>query len=371
MPRRAPPSVTQLLADSVLPRESSISSLRLAALVPHLDRKPSLERLAIIAASVPAKVRRQVQRLTNNAEPDANLSYLVMMKESKDGDSTVVFLHGAGIELDAITALRRWLTPQQARSVVEAMLDMVGEPENTPANKVFLLQRLAQLAEIADEQTAKLIFGQLERSLIVPVPIAETVDSLSPLTMNLGSAADAAGWALYCAGTTAAKHPSLLVDRFLPHLERGLVSTYPQVRGAAVAAAGELPSAPSSLINHLIAATGDIAPEVSISAFSALSLRPELALNETQWQFLARTIRTGLTHRSSSVRRASAGAVRCLESGSLLPEQVHIVNELRGIVQHDLSFSVRESLLGENQEPLLGSCAELKGATTDAGGQRK
>lgn len=365
---KAPLSVTALLADAVLPRESGISDLRLAALVPLLDRKPTLDRLATIVDAVPAKVRRQVQRLKNNEEPDANLSFMAMMKESKDGNAVVVFLHGAAIELDAVLALKRWLTPEQARSVVEAVLDMVRDSANIPANRVYLLQRLAQLADVVDVQTSQLMFEQLEGLLLADTPATEAADQLSPFTMNLGSAEEESGWALYCAGTVAAKHSGLLGLRLLPHLEKGFVSACPEVRSAAVAVVGELPSASTSLISRLISAAGDSSPNVAISAFAALVQRSALALNETQWQFLAGAIRSGLLHTSSAVRRAAAGSIRCLKTAPLAPEQVNTIRELTSLVQADLSFVVRESLCMEVQRDALN---DSRNAITGVEGECK
>jgi hypothetical protein len=362
---KGPPSIAALLADAILPRDTSIADLRLAILVPFLDRKPAPDRLATIVSAVPAKIRRQVQRLNDKEEADANLSYMAMMKESKDGRTVVVFLYGAAIELDAVIAMKRWLTQEQIRSIAEATLDMVHERANIPANKVNLLKALVQLADSTDIHTSQLIFERLEPLLLTETIVTEVANPLSPFQMNLGTNQEVSGWLLYCAGRFAAKHSSLLGAAIIPHLERGLTSAYQEVRSASVSVIGELPSASSSLISQLISSASDSSTVVATSAFVALVRRSSLALNKTQWQFLASAVRLGLTHTSSGLRRAAADAVRCLKKVPLTREQIKTIGELTTTIQADISFVVRESLQMESERAISNSPPDPQSSIVD------
>jgi hypothetical protein len=362
---KGPPSVAALLADAILPQDTGIADLRLAVLVPFLDRKPAPDRLATIVSEVPAKIRRQVQRLNDKEEADANLSYVAMMKESKDGRTVVVFLYGAAIELDAVIAMKRWLTQEQVRSVADATLDMVHELANIPANKVSLLKALVQLADNADIHTSQLIFERLEPLLLAETILTEMANPLSLFKMNFGTNQEVSGWLLYCAGTFAAKHPSLLGAAILPHLQRGLTSAHQEVRSAAVSVIGELPSPSSSLVSQLISSASDFSPVVATSAFAALVRRSNLVLNETQWQFLASAIRLGLTYTSSGLRRAAASAVRCLKRVPLSPEQIKTIGEITTTIQADISFVVRESLQMEGERAISDSPPDPRSPIAD------
>jgi hypothetical protein len=351
--QNAPATVVEKFADALVPRGTPIANLRLAPLVQLLGRQPSHEHLNRLVSNVVKRLHKQVQRISAGDDADYDLSYIGTLEQTRDEKTIIVFIHGASVELDAIVALCKWVSPQNLRSISEAALDMIDDASNLPTNKIDLIEAMMSMSERLDLDTCQLIVDRLQ-----PHVTGTTVSDwdswmsgqLSPFKFDMASPADVSGFALYCQAIIAGNHrDGPFVDSVASVVESSLLDSDVRLRRASVAAAGKLPFLPRSVLTQVISSTRDSDSGVATYACAALYDRADLILDESQWEFLATGVRSSLKERNAALRRAAALCIRHLDQADLSAKQRAIVSELNNIVRSDIHFSVRQALAVNNQ----------------------
>ncbi|HEY6347131.1 MAG TPA: hypothetical protein VIY49_37040 [Bryobacteraceae bacterium] len=346
--RRSSAESRTRLADALLPRETPISNLKLARLVPLLERQPSPEQLGRLVQVVCRRLRKQVQRIAVGQEVDLDGSYVAVADKRSPQARVTVLIYGAMIELDAAIALRKWLTADQIRALTEAVLDVLDDPANLPSNKVSLIEALLFLSSVSDESTCQFAVSRLEphaSGVAHSDPDECPGAQLSRFRIETNSPSDVAGSALFCMASIAGEHPNAaFLEKVTALVESALEHGDSAVRGAGAAAAGRVPSLSGPLLTKLISCVRDSNPQVACHAALSVSRRADVVLDPSQWDFLAAAVRAGLARGPVDLRRACALCVQLLRDLQTSEGQHRTVNDLLDVVRSDIYYSVRQAL---------------------------
>ncbi|HEY4360379.1 MAG TPA: hypothetical protein VGN17_05405 [Bryobacteraceae bacterium] len=338
--------VVAKIADAVVPQGTPIKDLRLTPLAVRLGRSVAPEELERLVEIVTKRLRKQVQRLSGNEPPVVNITHLGRMERDYKGGRVTVLFSGALTEVDAMVALKNFLSPAQIQALAEAALEMIDEPLNLPPNRNALLSALAELSDHFDSETSKLVFDRLKPHTLQQVKYEwqELGSSpLSPFTLDMDSDDDTAGMALYCLACLTGGHSTeAQVAEIESIVAFALVGVNEPIRQAAAAASTKLAALSDAVLDGLVSCTRDSSPKVAAFAYLTLSGRSDLLLNESQWHFLSAALRSSLSGGDSSVRRAASRCIRCLKRTAVSQPQTDLVRDLENIVASDICFSVRQ-----------------------------
>jgi hypothetical protein len=345
--KKASPVIVARLADTLMPKETPITDLRLGRLAPLLGRKATPETLEKLVETVAGRIRKQVQRTSVGDSPSLNVSSFGAMQRDYGEGRAHILLNGAMIELDAIVAQRESLSSAQARTVAEAALDMIDEPLNLAPNRIALLGALAELSEQMDSNTCRLVFDRLKPHILQEMKY-EWEDfahnPLNPFKLDMDRNDETAGMALYCLARLAGAHPNgLLVPEVESLVASALVGDNKAIRAAAAAAA-KLVNLSPAILDGLISNTRDIDPKIATFSYISLSDRSGLSLGESQWKFLAMAVRSSFSQGDSAIRRAAALCIRSLRRTASTPAQEGLLMEIEKMAASDLCFSVRQAI---------------------------
>lgn len=315
------------------------------------------------AQKVASELRLQVQRLPEDEEPVEVTGTSMKCTRQVGREVVHVMLGCHDHSLNALIEHRRLLGTKELNELVSAILDMVSEPENITANKVFLIRCLSRMydcmiPELATKTVDKLIDLASSTVIISCVEAyAEANNPLNPFKMNFGDPESLRGEAIYALAYIAKERADDVVnDHVNELLEALLTDTNDSVRRMAFIAAGVVPVITEVAVGSIILGTRDPSSEVARAAFYALAHKDVLDLPSNQWHSLIYSLSMSCHSPDAELRRAVAATLAKIRKW--LPDNMKLkskeLEELAASLKSDICYSVRKEL----EDKDLDSCNE-------------
>lgn len=293
-------------------------------------------------------IRLQVQHLAPGEEfkkPEISLGTLTSQK----GDERVAVSMYSGMGLEAVIAYRKLLSPETIQLFVEAILEMIREPENTLANKVGLINGIIELADSITPELAEKIFETLAPpasghviGLDITGAVGDPNHPLNPHKVRLGEAADVQGGALYALACIEAQQTGIYGERFTQLLEQAIANPNGKVRKLAFTTAHRAPTLSETLSMRALLGTRDNDPEVAAEAFLAVNNHP--LSTDNFWDLLIDSLAIACGSPNVIVRRVAAFTINNLRSQYPNEEARNKLQVLEAALARDLCYSVRRQI---------------------------
>jgi hypothetical protein len=293
-------------------------------------------------------VRLQVQHLAHDEEfkkPAISLGAFT----STNGEERVAVSIYSDMGLKAVAAHRRLLRPETVQLFVEALLDMIQEPENTPANKVSLINCIITLADVIGPELAEIVYEALAPIAAGEVSFIDVTGAtgdpnhpLNPFKVDLGSPATVQGGALYALACIEASREGVYGQRFTKLLEQAATNSSSEVRKIAFEAARRVPRLPENLVMTVLMGTRDIDPNVAEAAF--LGISRHTIDKEEFWHSLVYALILASDSPNLSVRKSAAFTVSTLRTQAPSEEILNKLAALHETLKRDISYSVRSQI---------------------------
>jgi hypothetical protein len=337
------------LRKRLYPRGQKIDAILLQ--VSDLFGQPAagISQLSEAALTVAENVRLQVQRLPVGTEATTANGTLFTITAEEAGRKLVVN-YSSPVDVFAVVRHRSQVSEKSFGKLIDAILEMIEEPENVLGNKTRLAESLANTGDAISPRTAKRIFdvlAPLARGEIVEptctMSAAEASNPLNPFKLGSGKPNELRAAALCSIACIAREKPKVAPDVVSGLIELALVDRDGIVRSAALEAAREAPSLSSSATTAVLIATRDHDANVVCAAFAAIARFMSSRQSDLQWQMLLQSIRFAATASSPQVRRAAAFAVVHAIENTSKPEMLAELRLVRKSLQADRCFSVRQA----------------------------
>ncbi len=370
--QRGTPDIKARLANALYPPGKPTRDLLLAQLFSVFGKKPaSKDEISRAAEKVAHDIRLQVQRLKPEEEPQTVSDSYGNMASTKDGQKIVVQMLSGTRQLQVAANERDLIKARSFSCLIDAVLEMVEEPENAIANKSTLIDFLAKVSDRFTKTQASRVFRVLrplaEGHVAEPsagMTAAQARDPLNPFKMNMGDPDQIPGLAIYALALTEKARPGVYGREMDKLLVAGLSSANGPTRLGAIIAAGHLPKLSAQASAAMLMATRDHDPKVAASAFRVIATTWAARAEQTDWQLLAHSLRMAMQSASVELRRAAALAVGDLVSSAPHEEVRQEMGSLAGLFAQDACHSVRmaaaatggqstESGSGERNPPTL------------------
>jgi hypothetical protein len=252
----------------------------------------------------------------------------------------------SSIGLMAVIAHRQLLQARSVRLLIEAILEMVREPQNAISNKIDLINGIIELSDTLTPELAEEVFETLNpvaAGKVVGLDVTKAAgDPNHPLNrfkVRLGDPATLQGGALYALACIETHQPGLYGPRLTTLLDQGIVSPNSTVRKLAFTAARRAPTLPDSILTNVLLGTRDNDPEVVEQAF--LTISRHLLSSEDFVRSLIYSLAIACQSLRVNTRRAAAYVIRMLLERQLNEELRDKLQELEETLRTDICFSVR------------------------------
>lgn len=296
-------------------------------------------------------VRLQVQRLAPGEEyrkPAISLGTLTARNEER----TVAVSMYSNMGLRAVAAHRSLLRPETIGVFIEALLEMIREPENSLPNKVDLINGVIEFADSVMPELAEPIYEALSPlaagqvvGLDVSAATGDPNHPLNPFKVSLGNPATVQGGALYALASIESHRPGAYGPRLAQLLEQAMSSSSIETRRLAFLAARQTPELTAPSLMRLLMGARDDDPAVAEAALLAVNSHSRDA--EEFWHLLvyALTLASESTH--TNVRRAAAFTVNNLHTRPPNEEIINKMQDLKVKLRADICHSVRSQISNE------------------------
>jgi hypothetical protein len=306
------------------------------------------EQVQKLAEHFTRDVRLQVQHLGPGEEfikPAVSLA----VATAQSGERKVAVSVYVDMGLKAVIAYRSLLTPESIGQLLEAILDMLREPENMLANKVLMINGITGLADTLTKEQVEQVFLTLQPmatgavvGLDVTGAFGDPNHPLNPFKMNLGDPATVQGGALFALSSVEAFIPGVYGERLMELIEEVMANPNPEVRGLAFMAARKMPVLSESALMRTLLATRDDVPDVVEEAL--LTLNTHLRDATEFWDSLAYSLRMAAQSQHTNVRRAAAFTIRSLTGKCASESVANQMKDLEKLLLADASHTVRKEL---------------------------
>lgn len=322
----------------------------LLQVAPNFDAKlKEPESLSSDISNVADRIRKQVQWLPLSAEVKQLGGSFCFFTAIKDGKKLVIHSIST-VQEHAILRHRKHLSLDAIQQLIDAMLEMITEPENLINNKIQLVQVLKSVGDVCSDAQAKQIFEVLSpiANGIIKEPAltqsaADSQNPLNPFKMGSGKPTDLRGVAIFTLACIERDKPGIFTNSLDAIIEVGLTEIDPQVRALSLAASREKPSISESEFTAIVLATRDSDPAVANAAFGALAHKKDLQLNRPQWRLLIHTAKLAAQSNAVSVRRAAAYTCSKLRTKIKISTLRKEVDTLLDSLAKDRCASVRQN----------------------------
>ncbi len=313
-----------------------------------LENGQEANRLAEFFAN---DVRLQVQSLSPEEEfkmPAISLGSITAVNESgRFGVSNYIY-----DGLMAVIANRQLLEAESIRLLVQAILAMIREPQNTLSNKAGLINGIIALSDSVTPELSEEIFETLAPAAAGEVvgldATKATGDPDHPLNrfkVRLGDPATVQGGALYALACVEANRTGVYGQRLIELLDRGVVSPDAVVRRFAFTALHGLPTLPDSTLTNVLLGTRDNDSSVSEEAF--LTLGSHLRDSGDFLNPLVYSLTVACQSSQVNLRRAAAYTIKLLRERQLDEQLSNKLQMLESELRSDICYSVRSEISGE------------------------
>ena len=348
--RLAGPQVRDAIAGSLYPADGGPVNALLIQAAPLLGKKlRDDDRIREWAREIAAQIRLQVQRAAPGQRPQEVRGSLGTVAQRSDGGTVQVSVGGHSQGLRALMQYRHILGGDELQELVSAILDMAGHPENLLANRESLLYDLAGFADCLPDDLADIVFSRLSGIAMGAVAVqgvasTDAGNPLNPFKMNMGTADDVRGMALYTLSCVVKAMPNEhRLDQTNDLLAHALTASSNRVRRMGAVAARIVPRLSPSVFYDLLLATRDHDARVAASSMYAFAGEGGLQMDEGQCHSLAYSILMAAKSPDRELRRAAAYALARSESwfSSCSGNGNPNLEEAKSILASDACFSVR------------------------------
>lgn len=273
------------------------------------------DALAQDADRIAQNVQLQVQRLPASKQPQPVNGTILMITSERESEKLIVHMTQP-LDVFAIFRHRQTLPTKALSRLIDAVLDMIREPENVLANKIGLAQSLACVGDVCGNAAARRIFDTLSPlargDITEPTCVmsaAEVANPLNPWKIGSGKPNELRGVSLYTLACIARDNHKLPVGLVNEAIAAALGDADSTVRALALASAREMPSLPASVITGILLATRDHESDVVVAAYGAISKILTDRQSEDTWRLIAQSLQFAICSGDVRVRRAAAHAV--------------------------------------------------------------
>lgn len=303
-----------------------------------------------ISQRVATEISNQVHRGDKNvAEPVEGFGRVSITSDKESISVSISSFTG----LRAVLSHRKLLSDESVDALVHAILAMIREPENIPANKTELIDCLMDLEDRLCEEIADVVFETLAPLANGLVPeskiVKATGDPNNPLNrfkMNMGSLVQVQSQALHAIAYLDQLNSGKYAKELDPIFTKALSDTNSEVRRAGLGALRWLTALSEPLVMSLLLGTRDSEPATAEAAYVALATNKYLRVPENLWHQLVYSLTLTSNSPHSHLRRAAAYTIKNLRS-QCPTELVANFNHLEEKLASDICYSVRSPLLEE------------------------
>jgi hypothetical protein len=315
----------------------------------------SEEHANIIAQRVAVEIGNQVQRgIKDEGAPVEGYGRVTIGSESESITVGLSSLTG----LRAVLNHRKLLSDESVNLLANAILGMIIEPENIPANKTALIDCLMTLEDRLTPNAANSLFEALTpiASGIIPEPKiikahGDPDNPLNPFKMNLGTFAQIQGQALHAVAYLDELNDGKYADRLDSIFTSVLIDTNAEIRRAGFGALRWLTKLSEPLIMSLLLGTRDPETRTAEAAYVALAKNKHFRIPVSLWHQLIYSLTMASKSPLSQLRRVAAYTIKNLRSQC--PSELSTsLRQLEEQLASDICYSVRSPLadaLDENE----------------------
>jgi hypothetical protein len=341
--------VKTMIGNALYPTEF-VENAILMQVAERFGRQPAGEEEADrIAGRVADDIRKQVQHLGPGEEAQFTGGYGRFAIRGEEGGISVGMYSFS--DLHAVINHRMLLSANALQLLVEAILSMVNEPENIPANKVGLIDSIAELSDRLTPELANKVFdtlspfakGEFEPSLVMQAS-GDTNNPLNPFKIDMGKREDIRAEALFALAHIEKHLPRVYRERLDPILEQAMTDINPEIRRYAFYAVREVSTASPQVITGLLLGTRDADIGAATAAYAALATKENVQLNEGLWHQLIYSLHMASMSPNVNIRRAAAFTIANLRSQFPSDQVTTKIQALEHMLAEDVCYSVRVAL---------------------------
>jgi hypothetical protein len=300
-----------------------------------------------IAQRVASEIRNQVHRGDKNAAESGEGYGRITISSEKESISVSI---SSFVGLRAVLSHRKLLSDESVDVLVSAILEMIREPENIPANKTALIDCLMDLEDRFAPEVADSVFEALAPIAvgIIPEPkimkgAGDPDNPLNRFKMNVGSFAQVQGQALHAIARLDQLNDGKYADKLDPIFTKVLTDTNAEIRRAAFGALRWLTKLSEPIIMSLLLGTRDLEPRTAEAAYVALATNKALRIPDNLWHQLIYSLTMTSKSPLSQLRRAAAYTIKSLRD-QCPSELAATITDLENRLAVDICHSVRSPL---------------------------
>lgn len=346
----------KIIIGDALYNTSKIQSFELQQLAKNFGRTIPPEDANKMAVEIANDIRLQVQRSSRGeiAKPIASFGTSSIGGGANDEKISVSMYSFSAVE--ALLEYRDVLDSKSIELLVDSILDMIGEDENSPSNKMGLLKRLIKLADSITLELAKTIFDRLlpfaegkrmELSKIMK-GFGDPNNPLNPHKLRMQTPEEVRGASLFTLATIEENIPGVYGDRLLSVIELAMSDPHPVVRKYAFISIRKIDINQRISLTNLLMGTRDPDFEVARMSYLAIAENKYLQFSDAMWQSLAGSLSFDANSNSSIIRRDAAYIIPKRESEWKDTKIAKQMTELKDRFSNDICYSVRATVLQNN-----------------------
>ena len=307
---------------------------------------PHLKNIPQAAVSVAKNIRLWVQRLPRGAEPEpVNCSF--GSHSSAPGRVRTVVQMASGADLGVIVRNGHLLPRGSRQHLLQAMVAMLEDKDNTSGNKTILAGAMEGLSPHLDQDECRSLWLPLSKLAAGDVGKRSVSDAqelqnpLNPYKFGSGDLDQLSGISLRALATLEKDHPGIYGKKAITLVEKLLLHENGDMRAWAFAAAGGLPNPSDLVITGVLLGTHDRSDEAAKAAFAVIRHALTRRLKKPHWEILVHSARAAGSAPDAGVRREVARLVSTdpgIASGSR-----EAFRSIRSLLLKDRCWSVRQA----------------------------
>ena len=294
-------------------------------------------------------IKRQVQNIDTSEKPGVSPgSYGTSMGPHKPGEKRVVVQMDSGIYLRALYGHHNKISQEAIVTLIEAVLKMLADPDNSFNNKILLVEAIGELAEAIPQGISSNVQSCLEplyEGIIVEPRIgmthAEATSPLNAFKMSSGDPKRLRGEALIAGAKLLNAQQTRMDEKFKHCLLSAITSNDEVLKRTGLKAARYLSVLSPDLVAALIMGTRDTDAGAACFAFAALIGRDSYDYDDSLWPLLIMSLNMALVSDEVNLRGIAAEVVSKLLNSENQEKYKTELETLQSLAFEDICYSVR------------------------------
>jgi len=341
----------KIIGDSLY-SQPSFESFELQILAPLFNKGMLAEDAERMALEIAKDIRLQVQRYKEGDNVSRPMMIIASLSR-QGGDENIIVHMYVFTPLDGLLKHRKMLSQSAIEKLINAILDMIYEPDNIPANKVGLLSRISKtadcltpkLAEMLFEKLSPLVEGKKLQSSNIMQGFGNPDSPLNPYKLDVQKPEDVQASALLTLAKIEENQPGIYGNRLISLLEKSMTDPHPIIRKHAFVSVRKINVLGEVAITNLLMGTRDPDAIIAAQAYLALAENEHLLFSEAEWLSLAHSLTLAFNSPNSVVRRNAAYVIAKRQSQWQQTSIAEKMNELKTAFANDICYSVRATAL--------------------------